>query len=149
MVEKQVFLMKPKQRIHLSQRGECDYGTQSWKKMRLLCESMFIPIEERASILKLVEREVFLIKPKHQNDLSQREECDYGAQSWKKKRLLFESMFNPLERWTSISKKRFFFWKQSIKIIYHNKENVFIGPNHEKKGYYYVNPCLSQWKDEL
>ena len=31
MVEKQVFLMKPKQQNHLSQQGESDYGAQSWK----------------------------------------------------------------------------------------------------------------------
>ena len=68
--------------------------------MRLLCESMFIPIERRTSILQMVEREVFLLKPKHQNRLSQ-------------------------------------------------QENLFIVPNHEKNGYYYVNQCLSQLKDEL
>ena len=36
------------------------------KKRWLLCESMFIPIEIRTSILKLVIREAFLTKPKHQ-----------------------------------------------------------------------------------
>ena len=30
----------------------------------------------------------FLLKPKHQNRLSQQVECDYGAQSWKERRLL-------------------------------------------------------------
>ena len=35
-------------------------------KKRLLCESMFIPIKIRTSILKLVIREVFIMKPKHQ-----------------------------------------------------------------------------------
>ena len=33
---------------------------------RLLYESLFIPIERRTSNLKLVTREVFLLKPKHQ-----------------------------------------------------------------------------------
>ena len=51
------------------------------KKRRLLCESMFILIEKRTSILKMVEKQVFLMKPKHQNHLSQQGECDYGAQS--------------------------------------------------------------------
>ena len=36
------------------------------KRKRLLCESMFIPIERHASILKLVIRNVFIMKPKHQ-----------------------------------------------------------------------------------
>ena len=35
-------------------------------EMRFLCESMFISIERRTSILKLVIREAFLMKPKHQ-----------------------------------------------------------------------------------
>ena len=38
---------------------------------------------------------------------------------------------------------------QSINIINPNEENVFMMPNHEKKGDYYVNPCLSQLKVEL
>ena len=36
------------------------------KKRWLLCEPMFIPIEIRTSILKLVIREAFLMKPNHQ-----------------------------------------------------------------------------------
>ena len=61
-------------------------------------------------------------------------------------------MFMPIERRTSILKvveKQVFLMKPSIKIVYHSKKNAFIEPNHEKKQDYYVNPCLSQWKDEL
>ena len=36
------------------------------KKKVTLCESMFIPMEIRTSILKLVIREAFLINPNHQ-----------------------------------------------------------------------------------
>ena len=39
---------------------------QAWKERGLLCESMFIPIEWRTSILKLVIRKVFIMKPKNQ-----------------------------------------------------------------------------------
>ena len=39
--------------------------------------------------------------------------------------------------------------KQSVNIIYPNKENVLMVPNHEKNEDYYVNPSLSQLKDEL
>ena len=140
------FLMKSKHQNHLSQRGEYEYGAQTWKERRLLCESMFIPIERRTWILKMVEKQVFPMKPKHRNHLSQRAECDYGAQSWKERRLLCESMFIPIERRTWILKtveNKFFLWNQSIQIVYHNKENAFMVPNHEKKGYYYMNPCLS------
>ena len=68
---KRCFFMKPKHQYHLSQRGECVYGTQSWEERRLLCESMFIAIERQTLIQKLVEWEVFLMEPKHQYHLSQ------------------------------------------------------------------------------
>ena len=64
MAERKVFLMKPKHQYHLSQWGECVYGAQSWNKSRLLCKSMFIPIKIQTSILKMRERDVFLMKPK-------------------------------------------------------------------------------------
>ena len=63
--------MKPKQQNLSSEQGECDYGAQAWKKRRLLYEFMFIPIERRTSIKKMVEKQVFLMNPKHQNCLSQ------------------------------------------------------------------------------
>ena len=53
---REVSLTKPKHQYHLSQRGECVYDAQSWNETRLLCESMFIPIEWCTSILKLVKR---------------------------------------------------------------------------------------------
>ena len=66
MVEREVFLTKPRHQYHLSQRGECVYGAQSWNERRLLCESVFIPIEKQALILKMAEGEVFLMKPTRQ-----------------------------------------------------------------------------------
>ena len=69
--------------------------------MRLLCEYMFILIERWTLILKVVEKEVFLMKLKHQYHLSEQGESVYSV------------------------------------------------PNHEMKGEYYVNPCLSQLTDEL
>ena len=63
---KEVFLLKPKPQYHLSQWGECVYDAQSWNEMRLLCESVFILIERRTSILILVIRVAFLMKSKHQ-----------------------------------------------------------------------------------
>ena len=66
MAIREVFLMKPMHQYQLSQWGECVYDAQSWSEMRLLCESMFILIERRTSILKLVIREVFPTKAKHQ-----------------------------------------------------------------------------------
>ena len=66
MVERDVFSLKPKLQYHLSQRGECVYGSESPKKGRLLRESVVVQIDEQTLILKMVEREVFLIKPKHE-----------------------------------------------------------------------------------
>ena len=66
MVEREAFLMKAMHQNHLSQQGEWVYSAQALKEMRLLYESMFIPIERWTSILKLVRKEVLLFKPKHQ-----------------------------------------------------------------------------------
>ena len=49
-----------------SEWGERVYDGQSWTERRLLCESTFIAIEIWTSTLKLVIREAFLMKPKHQ-----------------------------------------------------------------------------------
>ena len=38
---------------------------------------------------------------------------------------------------------------QSINMLYHNEENVFIAPNHQENGDYYENPSLSHLMDEL
>ena len=69
---------------------------------------MFVQINERTLIPRMVESEVFLMKTNDGFDLS-----------------------------------------QMMKIIYPNKKNVFMVPNHEMKGYYYVNLCLSQLKNKL
>ena len=58
---------------------------------------MLMLIERRTSILKMVERKVFLMKPKCQYHLSQLQKCVYGAQSRKESRLLCESMSIPTE----------------------------------------------------
>ena len=46
-------------------------------------------------------------------------------------------------------RKRSFSYGTKASIIYPSEENVFMGPNHEKKRDYYMNPCQSQLKDEL
>ena len=42
----------------------------------------------------------------------------------------------------------FSLWNQIINIIYPKEENVFMVPNREKKGDYYVHPGLSKSMDE-
>ena len=46
------------------------------------------------------------------------------------------------------NKRSFSFQTKASNIINPNVENVFMTPNHEKKGDYYVNPSLSQLKYE-
>ena len=47
-----------------------------------------------------MEREAFLMKSKHQCHSSQYRKCVYGALLWKQRRLLCESMFVPINKWT-------------------------------------------------
>ena len=85
MVEREVFLMKPKLPYLLSQWQECFYGAQSWKEKRLLCESVFVQIDGWTLALKMVERELFLVKPKQQYHLSRRGEVFMVPDHKKKK----------------------------------------------------------------
>ena len=46
------FSFETEDQYHLCQWGECVYGALSWKEIRLLRESMIIPIDEWTFILK-------------------------------------------------------------------------------------------------
>ena len=65
----------------------------------------------------------------------------------KRRRLLCESMFIPIDKMNFNSKEwwkeKLFLWNQSINAIYPKEENKLMVPNLEKKENYYVNPCLS------
>ena len=64
MVEREAFLMKPKQQCHLSKWVERVYAAQSWKERRLLCESIFILTDKRTMILKNIGKKSFLDETK-------------------------------------------------------------------------------------
>ena len=85
----------------------------------------------------MVGSEVFLMKPKNQYPLSQWGEYVCSAQSSKEMRLLCESVFFLIGKQILIIKEwqkvKFFLWNQSFNIIYPNKENEFMVPNHEKR----------------
>ena len=87
MVGSEVFLMKQKHQFIYPNEGNEFMVLNDWER-RLLCKSVFIPIERWTLILKLIEREIFLMKPKHQYHLSQQSECVYGFQSWKQRTCL-------------------------------------------------------------
>ena len=62
----------------------------------------------------MMEREPFLMKPKHQCHSSQWGEWVYGPQSWKEWRLLDESMFALIDKWILTLKnggKRSFYYE--------------------------------------
>ena len=63
---KRSFSSESKASILLSQREEWICRAQSLKERRLLCESVFVPTKRQTLIPKMVEREVFLMKHKHQ-----------------------------------------------------------------------------------
>ena len=63
---KRSFSFETKASISLTPMRRMCLWFQSWRERRLLPESMFIPIERHTSILKLVIRKVFIMKPKHQ-----------------------------------------------------------------------------------
>ena len=75
-------------------------SAQSWKKRRLLCESVFVPIGKWTLTLKMMEKEACPMKPKRKCHLSQWKKWVYGAQSLKKGRLRCESVFIPTDKWT-------------------------------------------------
>ena len=94
----------------------------------------------------MMEREAFLMKPKHKSQLSQKGEWVYGAQSWKKKRLLYESVFVTIKKWTLILKnggRRSFAYetKATMSFIQMSRTSLWC-PIMEKKDYY-LNPSLS------
>ena len=52
----------------------------------------------------MVGKKAFLMKPRHQCHLSQWGEWVFGSQSWKERRLLCESLFIQIDKWSLILK---------------------------------------------
>ena len=52
------------------------------------------------------------------------------------------------EHYFKKGRKRCFSYKPNMNIIYPNEENAFMMAKHEKKGDYYVKPCLSKSTNE-
>ena len=113
---------------------------------------MFVQIDRWTLILKTAESEVLPMKPKHQYNLSQWGNCVYGAQLWKGIRLLRESMFILINKWTLILEivgSKVSLMKPRHQFVYPSKENAFMVPNQEKKGDYYANLCLPHLIDKF
>ena len=71
--KEKLFLWNQKHQCHLSQWENWVYGVQSWKEWRLLCESVFVPINEWTLTLKNYGKRSFHMKAKHQYHLSNKE----------------------------------------------------------------------------
>ena len=110
---------------------------------------MFILVDRWSLILKKWWEEKFFLWNQSINSFIPRRRIIYDAQSWKERTLLCESTFIPIDRWALILnmlERDFFLIKTKYQFIYHNKENMFIVPNHEKKRNYYVNRVYPNWK---
>ena len=153
MVEWKAFLIKPKQQCHSSQWGEWVYSAKSWKERRLLCKSMFVPIDKRTLIQKNGGNKSFLKETKTLTPFIEM----WGISLWrlilKRKYITIWICVCPSWQTNFNSKKgqneKLFLRNQSINVIHINKENEFVVPNLKKKGDYYVNPCLSHLANEL
>ena len=96
----------------------------------------------------MMEREAFLMKPKHQCHLSQRGEWVYGVQSLKEWRLLYESVFSLIDKWTSTLKnggKRSFFYetKESMSLIPISRMSLWCPIMKKKKIIMWIYFCLN------
>ena len=130
---KRSFSYEIKASFYLSQWGEWICGTWLLKERRLLCKSVIIAIQRWTLILTMVEREVFLMWPKHQYLLSQWGEMYWWCPIMKKRQLLCGSMFIPIDRRTLILKNG---WKWNFfdetKASIHLSQSVewIMVPNH-------------------
>ena len=99
----------------------------------------------------MVEREAFIMKPKHQCYLSQWVTRVYGIQSWKEKikEWMLSNFVHELGFKGYWWKKKLFLQNQSTNIVHLSNENMFMMPNNKKKGDYYKNPCLSHLTNVL
>ena len=97
MVGREVFHMKPKSQCHLSQWGEWVYGPQSWKKKRLLCESVCVQVHRWTLTLKNGRRKSFFYETKASMSFIVISRTSLQCPIMKKeKRLLWESIFSQL-----------------------------------------------------
>ena len=104
-------------------RKECLYGAQSGKKRRLFHESVFIPIDGWTLILKNGGKRSFSYKAEALIHLSRSGERICGTQSLKERKLLCESVFILIERWTltlKMGQREAFLFKPKHQFIYLN-----------------------------
>ena len=104
MVEGKTFLMKPKhQFIYPNEHNEFMVANHE-KKEDYCVNPCLSKLTNKLWFQKIVGREAFLTKPRHQCHLSQWREWVYDSHSWKERRLLRESIFIQIDKWNLIPK---------------------------------------------
>ena len=139
MVQREVFLMKPKHQFIYRNEANVFMVPSYKKKKRLPCESMFVTIgkwpltlnndgnrrlsyEAKASMSFIPMRRMSLSCPIKKKKITM---WIHVCRNW-------QMNFNSKQWW----KEKLFLWNKSINVICPNEENEFMVPNHEKKGYY-------------
>ena len=115
--------------IHVYPNWQTNFDSKKWWEIKFFLWNQsinsFIQIKKMSLWCPIMKREEIII-------------WIYVYLSW-------QMNFDSKKLW----EEKFFLWNQSTKIIYPNKENEFIVPNHKKKADYYANKCLSQLTDKL
>ena len=99
-MEKEVFLMKPKHQCHLSQRGEWLYGAQSWKKKRLLYESVYVLVDKWTLTLKNGGTRSFSYETKASTSFVPMRRMCLWSPIMKRKEITMWTLFIPIDKWT-------------------------------------------------
>ena len=115
--------MKPKHQCHLYQCGEWLYGTQSWKQWRLLCESIFVLINQRTLTLKNNWNKSFSYETKASMSFAQMRKMSLWCPIMKRKGITMWIHVCPNWQINFNSKK---WWKG--KLFYENKASISFMP---------------------
>ena len=102
--------------------------------MRLLCESMFIPIERRILIQKIGRKISFSYEIKASIPFILMRRMCLWSPFMKRTKIIRESVFTTFDGWTLILKKgggEVFLMKRKHQFICPNKENEFMAPNYK------------------
>ena len=135
IMKRRAFFMQQKRQGDLSQWGEWVCGYQPWKERRLLCESIFVPINKWTLTLKNNEKRSFCYETKASMSFIPMREMSLCCTMMKGKEITmwicvypdWQMNFNSKKWW----KEKLFLWNHSINIIYPNEWNEFMVTNHE------------------
>ena len=152
MVEREVFLTKPKLQYHLSQWGEWVYVAHSWKERRLLRESKIIPLDKWTLILKNGTKWSFSYETKASNSFIPTRIMKLRCPIIKRMEIIMRIHVYPSWKANINSKfgrKRSFSFKTKASISFIPMRRMRLLCPVMKRKKIYANPYLSQLIDEL